>query len=83
MKRLLLAVFPLLLIGYFGLNSIFGQASTITFNYTGAMQTWTVPPCVFTINVIVAGAKGGGANGGSGARISAPLNVTPGQILNI
>ena len=83
MRRLLLAVFPLLLIGTFGLNSSFGQASTITFNFTGAMQTWTVPPCVFTINVIVAGAKGGGANGGSGARISAPLNVTPGQILNI
>jgi len=68
-------------IGYF--SNVFSQASTITFNYTGAMQTWTVPPCVFTINVIVAGAKGGGANGGSGARISATLNVTPGQILNI
>ena len=40
---------------------VYGQS--ITFNYTGAVQTWTVPPCVFTINVVVAGAKGGGANG--------------------
>ena len=60
---------------------VYGQS--ITFNYTGAVQTWTVPPCVFTINVVVAGAKGGGANGGNGARITANIAVTPGQILNI
>ncbi len=61
--------------------SVLGQS--VTFNYTGAMQTWTVPPCVTSINVIVAGAKGGGNTGGNGARISATLNVTPGQVLNI
>src|SRR5574343_336201 len=61
--------------------SVLGQS--VTFNYTGAMQTWTVPPCVTYINVIVAGAKGGGNTGGNGARISATLNVTPGQVLNI
>lgn len=61
--------------------SCFGQS--VTFNYTGAMQTWTVPPCVTSINVIVAGAKGGGNTGGNGARITATLNVTPGQVLNI
>lgn len=59
----------------------FGQS--VTFNYTGAMQTWTVPPCVTSINVIVAGAKGGGGAGGNGARITATLTVTPGQVLNI
>lgn len=37
----------------------YSQPQAITFNYTGSVQTWTVPPCVFTINVIVAGAKGG------------------------
>jgi hypothetical protein len=82
MRKFFLALLPFLVLSL-GIGTSYGQASTITFNYTGAMQTWTVPPCVFTINVIVAGAKGGGANGGSGARISAPLNVTPGQILNI
>lgn len=61
--------------------SCFGQ--TATFNYTGAIQTWTVPPCVTSINVIVAGAKGGGGAGGNGARITATLTVTPGQVLNI
>jgi hypothetical protein len=82
MRRILFALLPFLVLSL-GFGTLFGQASTITFNFTGAVQTWTVPPCVFTINVIVAGAKGGGANGGSGARISAPINVTPGQILNI
>jgi len=74
-----LSVFVLIALFFTG----YSQPQAVTFNYTGSVQTWTVPPCVFTINVIVAGAKGGGANGGSGARISAPLNVTPGQILNI
>ena len=82
MKHPIYRIF-LIIIGLSFFSNVFSQASTITFNYTGAMQTWTVPPCVYTINVIVAGAKGGGVNGGSGAIISATLNVTPGQILNI
>ncbi|MBM3419109.1 MAG: hypothetical protein FJY17_09360, partial [Bacteroidetes bacterium] len=57
-------------------------SQTVTFNHTGAVQTWIVPPCVTSINVIVAGAKGGGANGGAGARITGTLAVTPGQTLN-
>ncbi|NBO60462.1 MAG: hypothetical protein EBU82_05765, partial [Flavobacteriia bacterium] len=66
-----------------GLTAFSTFSQSVTFNYTGAVQTWTVPPCVYTINVIVAGAKGGGANGGNGARITANIAVTPGQILNI
>lgn len=73
----LITFFALLFIAFTGL----GQS--VTFNYTGAMQTWTVPPCVTSINVIVAGAKGGGGGGGNGARITATLAVTPGQVLNI
>mgnify|MGYP000300366144 CR=1 FL=1 len=38
---------------------LFAQQS-VTFNYTGAIQTWTVPPCVYNIQVDVRGAKGGG-----------------------
>ena len=62
-------------------NSLYSQ--TINFTYTGSVQTWIVPPCVTSINVVVAGAKGGGNTGGNGARITSTLNVTPGQTLNI
>ncbi len=58
--------------------------TTVTFNYTGAAQTWTVPPCVTSINVDVRGAEGGGgAGGGNGARVQATMAVTPGQVLQI
>ncbi len=66
------------------LSSFFAQAQqTATFNYTGSPQTWTVPPCVYSIQVDVRGAKGGGSNGGNGARVLATFSVTPGQLLNI
>ena len=63
-------------------NNVFGQ-SPVTFNYTGNVQTWIVPPCVTTINVTVAGAKGGGTNGGNGGVVQGSIAVTPGQVLNI
>ncbi|MFN5653187.1 MAG: hypothetical protein ACK465_06155, partial [Flavobacteriia bacterium] len=76
------------------LSSFYTQAQqTATFNYTGAVQTWTVPPCVYTIQVDVRGAKGGGTlatpfvgsgQGGNGARVQHPsIAVTPGQVLEI
>lgn len=58
-------------------------AQTTTFNFTGNVQTYTVPPGVFCIQVDVRGAKGGGPTGGNGARVQANLNVTPGQVLEI
>ncbi len=61
---------------------VFSQ-QTITFNYIGSVQTWIVPPCVYNITAVVAGAKGGGSNGGYGARITANIPVTPGQTLYI
>jgi len=60
---------------------LIGQS--VTFNYTGAMQTWTVPPCVTSISVTAAGAEGGGTSGGNGAVVTATIAVTPGQILQI
>ena len=60
---------------------VFSQ--TVTFNYTGAVQNWTVPPCVTSITVTAAGARGGGGNGGNGAIVSGTIAVTPGQILQI
>ena len=68
MKKLL---FISIILGYF-LHTTFSQ-TTLTFNYTGAVQTWIVPPCVYTINVVAAGAKGGGNIGGNGARITAKI----------
>jgi gliding motility-associated-like protein len=54
-----------------------------TFNYTGAAQNWTVPPCVTSITVTLKGGKGGGSNGGNGATVSGVMAVTPGQVLQI
>ncbi|MEO5644507.1 MAG: glycine-rich protein [Bacteroidia bacterium] len=57
-----------------------------TFNYTGAVQTYTVPACATSINVTVLGAKGGNGTtipGGSGGSVQATIPVTPGEVLNI
>lgn len=72
----------LLLLFVMWMGSIFSQ-STTTFNYTGGVQTYTVPPCVTQLEVVVAGAQGGGNNGGNGATVTATIDVTPGQILEI
>jgi hypothetical protein len=64
-------------------------SQTMTFNYTGSMQTWTVPSCVTQIQFDVSGAKGGngklpeGGIGGNGGRVTGTLSVTPGQVLHI
>lgn len=58
--------------------------TTVTFNYTGSAQTWTVPQCVNTITVVAKGGKGGGGNnGGWGASVTSNMTVTPGQVLQI
>ena len=74
-----LILFLTLTLSFVGLS----QTQTLQFNYTGAMQTWIVPQCVTSIQVVAAGAKGGGAVGGNGARITATIAVTPGQTLRI
>src|ERR1700761_9093348 len=61
-------------------------AQTDTFVYTGAVQTWTVPPCVTSITVDMQGAIGGKSlysRGGYGGRVKCTLAVTPGDVLNI
>ncbi len=57
--------------------------TVITYNYTGSMQTYTVPPGVYSINISASGAQGAGGAGGNGGQATGDLNVTPGQILNI
>lgn len=58
----------------------------VTFNYTGSMQTWTVPSEVFSILIEAVGAQGGnngGYIGGKGGKVNAILKVTPGDVLYI
>lgn len=60
----------------------------VTFEYTGAIQTWIVPAGVTEIFVDVIGAQGGDFNatdrqGGAGGRVRARLAVTAGNTLYI
>ncbi|MEL6866666.1 MAG: glycine-rich protein, partial [Bacteroidota bacterium] len=62
------------------------EQQSVTFNYTGSLQTFTVPEGVTSISVDAYGAAGGNARyttGGRGGRVQATLNVTPGESLNI
>ena len=64
------------------------SAQTTTFNYTGGLQTFTVPAGVTSINITAKGAQGGGntsvgSTGGTGAIMAGNFTVTPGQILNV
>lgn len=56
-----------------------------TFNYTGELQTYTVPEGVTQIEVDCFGAKGytAGLEGGLGGRVKCNLSVTPGQELKV
>lgn len=58
-------------------------ANSVTFNYTGAQQSWTVPAGITKIGVELLGAQGGGTNGGKGGRVTAQLTVTPGTLILI
>ncbi|MGL4599795.1 MAG: hypothetical protein ACRCYO_19875, partial [Bacteroidia bacterium] len=77
-----LAVFALSFVGL----QAFAQT---TFNYTGAMQTYTVPVGTTLISIDVQGAQGGSitiacaATGGLGARMVGDVAVTPGEVLSV
>lgn len=70
------------------LAGLSGNAQT-TFNYTGALQTYTVPVGVTLIHVDAQGAQGGSitiacaATGGLGARMQGDVTVTPGEVLTV
>jgi hypothetical protein len=63
----------------------------LTFNTTGAPQTWTVPAGVSSVQVTVIGGAGGAGyydasysnHPGRGGKVTATLAVTPGQVLNL
>jgi hypothetical protein len=54
------------------------RALASDFSYTGAEQSWPVPPGVDEVRVVAVGAPGGGDNGGQGAVVSADVRVPPG-----
>ena len=64
-------------------NYSYCQPTTVNFNFTGAIESWTVPPCVTSIAVSVSGASGGGTAGGLGATITGNILVNPGDIVSI
>lgn len=61
------------------------ESGSQTFNYTGALQTYTVPEGVTSVQVDCVGAKGytGNLEGGLGGRVKTKLTVTPGQELKV
>jgi hypothetical protein len=61
---------------------------TVNFNYTGGVQTWTVPVGITSITIKTQGASGGLApstanSAGGGAVIEADYTVIPGQVVTI
>ena len=70
--------------------NLFSQTEVV-FEYTGAVQTWTVPSDVTSVHLNVSGAQGGDGFGSSGAMteggyggiVNGNLAVTPGQVLYI
>ena len=63
-------------------------SASVTFNYTGGQQSWTVPAGVFSITVDMEGAEGSrntnyNNRGGFGGKAVATVAVTPGQTIYI
>lgn len=62
------------------------STGSVSFSYTGADQTWTVPTGVYRITVDIKGASGGNAStatGGAGASITTTIPVVPGDTLRL
>ncbi|WP_317896773.1 T9SS type A sorting domain-containing protein [Aurantibacillus circumpalustris] len=74
----------LFLFSYFSYSA---QVTTQTYSYTGSVQTFTVPSCVFNLTLNVSGAKGGASAGsipgGLGGSASGVLSVIPGDVIHI
>lgn len=67
---------------------VFSNAcATQTFNFTGGMQSYTVPVGVTSLTITARGAQGAnqtpGGTGGLGGSVQGVLSVSAGQVLNI
>lgn len=61
-----------------------GLSQTITtFNFTGGVQSYTVPAGVTIIQIESFGAQGGGIYGGNGGRAIGTFSVTPGAVFQV
>ena len=73
------------------MTSIYSQTpvtATQTFVYTGAVQQFTVPPCVGSMTIQMLGASGGsggsgGSSGSAGGLVRGVMTATPGQVMYI
>ena len=63
------------------------EETSVTYSYTGGVQTFTVPNGVTSIDIDAYGAQGGNTYGttgpGLGGRVQGTMNVSPGQVLEI
>jgi hypothetical protein len=61
------------------------EVTTSNFDYTGSMQTFTVPSGITTITIEAWGGQGANTNymGGAGGYAKGDLSVTPGEVINI
>ena len=82
-----------------GLSPVSALAVTLnpfsqTFSYTGAVQTLTIPPCITSVTVDMAGAQGGCTYSNYstttytsslnwGGRVQSVVSVTPGTVLDL
>lgn len=63
-----------------------GWTQTTTFDYTGAVQTYTVPLGVTSIRIEASGGQGGDgqwSEGGLGATMIGTFTVSPGDVLDV
>ena len=88
MKKLF-KILSVLCLVFLGFNKTV-SAQTVTFAYTGSIQTYTIPVGIYTISIDAKGAQGGIAGAtlgssaaGKGGRVQGLLAVTPGTVLNI
>jgi hypothetical protein len=67
-------------------TNCYNHGQSLTFNYTGSTQSWTVPSGVCSISVDAYGAQGGdnpARTGGLGARIKGDFSVSAGQVITV
>jgi hypothetical protein len=64
-------------------QNLISQTVTQTFTHTGAVQNFTIPPCVaaMTIDVRAAAGGNGGSNGANGGAVRGVITGTPGTVL--
>ncbi len=77
MKKIYLTILSFL-IGCLGAS--YAQ-NTVTFNYTGALQTWVVPNCVTQITVTLDG--GGGGSGAESSNSSNDIGGLGGMVIGV